>query len=455
MSDGIKKLIWLYLVLLFIEGALRKWVFPGAADLLLIVRDPVVLLIYALALASGRFPFNGFITALLVFAAASMAASVAAGQHNPWVMVYGLRINYLHVPLIWVMAAFLERRDVERMGSFTLLMAIPMTLVMVEQFRSPMNAPINRGVGTDELGQIFGADNRIRPPGLFSFITGPQLFLPFAAAFFLHQAAGSRRLPWLLLLAAGVSIAVALPVSISRSAMLATGLVGLTFAAAVVVAPSRGGRLVRTVVIGALLVAALSRLTVFEEGQEVFLERWETAAVGSDGDAWQNVTNRVFGGLGQPMRAINRAPLFGAGIGVGSNVGARLLSGSVGFMLAEDEWTKIIMELGPLLGVAFIVFRIILTVWIGFVAVRALFAGGEVLPVLLFAATGAAVLIYQWAPPTLLGFAVIGSGLVLAAAKPVAVSTTELIPVPPPVALPELPPATPYRPPARPKAGVA
>jgi hypothetical protein len=318
-----------------------------------------------------------------------------------------------------------------------------------------MNAPINRGVGSDEFGQIFGADNRIRPPGLFAFITGPQLFLPLAAAFFLHQAAGNRRLPWLVLLAAGVAVAVALPVSISRSAMLATGLVGLTFAAAVVIAPSRGGRLVRIVVIGALLAGALSRLAVFDEGQEVFRERWETAAVGSDGDAWQNVTNRVFGGLGQPMRAINRAPLFGAGIGVGSNVGARLLSGSVGFMLAEDEWTKIIMELGPLLGAAFVLFRIALTVWLGFVAVRALFAGGEVLPVLIFAATGAAVFIYQWAPPTLLGFAVLGGGLVLAAAKPVAVPTNAPIPVPPPVALPELPPATPYRPPARPKAGFA
>ena len=46
MIKAIKILIWAYLVLLLTEGALRKWVFPGQADALLIIR--------AHAFASGR-----------------------------------------------------------------------------------------------------------------------------------------------------------------------------------------------------------------------------------------------------------------------------------------------------------------------------------------------------------------------------------------------------------------
>jgi hypothetical protein len=456
-ARALKALIWTYLVLLLVEGALRKWVFPAYADLLLIVRDPVVLAIYGLALARGEFPRNGFVVATLALAAASIAASLLAGQHQPVVLLYGLRINYLHLPLIWIMAQTLDREDVGRIGTFLLLMALPMTLVMVLQFRSPMNAFINRGVGDEELGQIFGAAGRIRPPGLFAFITGPQLFLPLAAAFFLHQTGVRRRLPWLLLLACGTAIAVALPVSISRTAVLATGAVVAAYVAALPWAGRRGSAVVRGVLALGLVVAGLSFLPIFAEGRDVFLTRWQTAAAGSGGDAWADVRGRLFGGVLRPFALLLRAPLFGEGIGVGSNVGARLLSGHVGFLLAEDEWSKVILELGPVLGGAFLAFRVVLTGHLAAAAFRALRAGRDPLAALLFAAVGVAVFQFQWAPPTVLGFVAFGSGLLLAAARtasePAAVpAAAPTPPVPAPARL--VPAATFYRPPATPKPGI-
>jgi hypothetical protein len=450
MLKAIKFLIWTYLVLLIFEGALRKWVFPNAADVLLIVRDPVVLLIYLLAIFGRVFPVNGFIIAVVLLTVASVAASFIAGQHNLMVMLYGLRINYLHVPLIWVMAEVLDRRDVERHGTFLLLVAIPMALVMVQQFRSPMDAPINRGVGGTDIGQIFGANGKIRPPGFFAFITGPQVFLPLAAAFFFYQASVRRQLPWLILLGAGVAIAVSLPVSISRTAVIATVLVGGTFVVTLLFSAKRGGALLRTgLVLGALL-AGLSFLPIFREGQDVFLSRWETAAISSDGDAVENVSNRIYGGFLTPFQTMKRAKPFGAGIGVGSNVGAKLLSGKVGFLLAEDEWSKIFLELGPFLGGAYLLFRIGLTCYLGMVALWALLQRREPLPLLIFSAAGAAVFQYQWGPPTLLGFAVFGSGLVLAALKPDPVEEAVSEPEHRPEAVllpPDVPPATAQRPP--------
>jgi hypothetical protein len=191
----------------------------------------------------------------------------------------------------------------------------------------------------------------------------------------------------------------------------------------------------------------------------VFLKRWETAAVSSDGDAWQNVTDRVFGGLLQPFHTMARTPIFGSGIGVGSNVGARLLSGQVGFLLAEDEWNKIILELGPLLGAIFIGFRFFLTCYLALVGIRALLTHGDPLPVLLFAATGVAVFQYQWGPPTILGFAVFGSGLVLASLQPEPVEEAPPEPTdsiaPPVEMLPEAAPlATVHRPASRLKRSV-
>lgn len=414
MENLLKRLIWLYLVLLIFEGALRKWVLPSLSDPLLIVRDPVVMAIYALAFFTGRFPMNGFIAATALLAVCSALASLFAGNTNPLVVAYGLRINYGHVPLIWVMAQTLTRKDVERLGCFLLLVAIPMTLLMVAQFQSPMNSPINRGIGGDEGGQIFGAMGKIRPPGFFSFITGPQAFYPLVAAFFLHQASSHRRLWWPVLIACGLAIIIALPVSISRTAMLATGIVGVVFVATMARAGIGIGSKFSSIFTLAVVAFGVSFLPIFDQAREVFMSRWVTASVSTDGDAWGGIIGRVLGGFTQPFYWASVAPFFGHGIGVGSNVGARLLSGKTGFLLAEDEWGKIFLELGPVIGGAFIAFRLAIVVHLTWRALGALFSRRDNLPILLVSAAAVPILLNQWAPPTLLGFAVFGGGLVLA-----------------------------------------
>ena len=421
MRSSIKLLIWAYLILLIAEGALRKWVFPAQSDLLLVVRDPVVLVIYALALAAGIFPTNRFILVIAALAGLSAAASLLGGHDQLLILAYGLRINYLHLPLIWIMGSVLDRHDVERIGAFLLVMAIPMTLIMVAQFRAPMDALINRGVGHEEIGQIFGADGRIRPPGLFTFITGPQLFFPLCAAFFFDEIGGAKRLPWYLLIACGLAITVALPVSISRTVMLGTAIVAAAFLVALPFSSTRLTALTRPLLLLTLVAAVLSQLPVFREGTSVFMMRWDTAASeeGSGGTAWSNVMDRTVSGFSNPYYFMRAAPLLGYGIGTGSNVGARLASGSVGFMLAEEEWGKVLLELGPVLGAAFILFRLSLTGWLGWRAWRALREKRDTLPILIFAATGLTVLQGQWAPPTVLGFAVVGAGLLLGALHPV------------------------------------
>lgn len=429
MYRSIKILIWVYLGLLLAEGALRKWVLPSLSDPLLIVRDPVVLMIYVLALRAEIFPMNRFVLVIAALAGLSVVASVLGGHVHPLVIAYGLRINYLHLPLIWIMGAVLDRRDVERIGASLLIAAIPMSLIMVEQFRSPMSAFINRGVGSDEVGQIFGADGRIRPPGLFAFISGPQLFYPLCAAFFFDEIGGAKRLPWYVLIVCGAAIAVALPVSISRTVMLATGVVAVAFVCALPFASTTFSGLVRPLLLLALIGAGLSQAPAFREGTDVFMMRWDSATDSSGGSAWAGVMNRTVNGFTNPAYFMQNAPLLGHGIGTGSNVGARLTSGEVGFLLAEEEWGKVLLELGPLLGGGFILFRIVLVVWLGWCAWRSLRDDRNALPLLLFASMALIILQGQWAPPTVLGFAVAGAGLLLGARNVGAAAVAAPVPV--------------------------
>src|SRR6185503_15912113 len=78
-SKKIRVVAWLIIVyafLLMIEGALRKWVVPGLSNPLLVIRDPVLLLIYLMAIRAKVFPSNGFMTSLTVIAFLSLIASL-------------------------------------------------------------------------------------------------------------------------------------------------------------------------------------------------------------------------------------------------------------------------------------------------------------------------------------------------------------------------------------------
>ena len=55
----LKKLFWLYFLLLIFEGALRKWVVPGFSAPLLLVRDPVAILIIIEAYRTNKWPDVG------------------------------------------------------------------------------------------------------------------------------------------------------------------------------------------------------------------------------------------------------------------------------------------------------------------------------------------------------------------------------------------------------------
>lgn len=419
----LKSFIWLYLALLVFEGALRKWVLPGMSDALLIVRDPVVIIIYLLALTQGRFPLNGWTFTTGALAGTCLVGAMLAGQDNLLITFYGIRTNFLHLPLIWVMASVLTRRDVENLGRAILLLALPMTALMMLQFKSPPGSYINRGVGEGDegLGQLYGALGHIRPPGFFAFITGPQLFYPLALAFLCYQFIAKRRMAWPILIACGMAILIAVPISISRTLAVATLFIAAVFVPALVVTGRLRSDLLRVGILVAIVLGLVSFLPIFDDAREAFLSRWETAQAGQPADAegvgLGSIFDRLFGGWDYLYSVLSSAPLFGSGIGMGSNVAARLSTGRLGFLLAENEWAKCLLELGPLLGLTFLGYRFVLAFALLRRSLRRLFRERDMLPLLVLCACASAIVFGQWAPPTILGFAVFGSGLCLAACQ--------------------------------------
>ncbi len=97
-------------------------------------------------------------------------------------------------------------------------------------------------------------------------------------------------------------------------------------------------------------------------------------------------------------------------------MGAVLLTGARGFLAGESEWPRVIGEVGLVLGLAFILFRL-LVVWHLFRKALAALRRGEPLAMLIFGMCAIHVLNGQLGAAATLGWAVFGAGLCLAAAK--------------------------------------
>lgn len=412
----LKGLLWAFLFLLLFEGALRKWILPSLATPLLIVRDPITLLIYVIALQSRRFPSrNNFIAGATILAIFSFLFSLFSDQSNLWVTLYGIRINYLYIPLIFIIPKILNKEDVEQMGKFLVYCSFGMTVIVALQFISPQTAWINKKVGGILALGITGAEGRFRPEGTFSFITGIAAFYPLVTVF-LFNSLINKKIPILIIAGSGAATLIAITFSMSRLNAISCGLVALT---GVFVLTRSGIRLTLvTRVIGiATLLAVLIPFTPFlEEGISAFSRRWEISTGEGVKGFKENIADRYTDEIINPILNISQAPFLGKGIGTGSNVGAQILTGKRDFLLGEGEWLKIVMELGIPLGLAYIAFRIGLTWHLLKIALRSL-KQKNMLPLLLFSATAPLILNGQWGPPTILGFSILDAGLILGATR--------------------------------------
>jgi hypothetical protein len=418
----VRGLIWTYLVLLVIEGALRKWIVPQFSDPLLIVRDPVVIAIYFYALRARVFPRNIFMTSLGIIALLSWLVSIVVllPYLQPktifLVTVYGLRSNFLHLPLIFVIANVYNADDVKKMGWWILAGLTPMALLMAAQFRAAPDSFINRTAGLGEGEQITAGGGKIRPPGTFSFISGVIFFLSSAAAFLIHGIISRRTYKNWLLVASGFALVVAIAISGSRSVVASVGLVVLSLLVILVLRPEAVNQFGRSLLLVVIAGWLISYVPIFKEGVRILLGRFTESAEAAEMSIAGGLISRIYTDFVEGFRVFDRLPIFGFGLGIGTNAGAKFVTGSAGFLLAEGEWARVLLESGPILGLLFLLWRTALMFRLGWLSLRSL-GYGETLPIILFSASFVALLNGQFGQPTILGFAVLLSGLCLASTK--------------------------------------
>ena len=408
----IRKLIWVYFLLLLFEGAFRKWFLPGLSQGLLIVRDPIVIWIYYLAYAQGVFPLeNKYLKRLFQWTMVSILLSILINQAHPYAIAYGARTNLLHIPLIFIIGRILKWKDVINFGKAFLLLALPMTWVVAEQFQADRTDILNVAAGGTGH-QIMTSGDKVRASGTFTFVSGIVFYYCFTVAFIIYGFLNKNTFKkWLLYLGTGATF-LAMVTAGSRAVIAESLQVVACFGFLAYFRPQEFGKITATVLgLSTIVLLLYTQLDLFKEGLDFLSLRFEEAA-NIEGTPLEAYFKRYWDIISSPYFYAQFTDFWGNGLGTATRAGA-MLSGKLSF--AEISWSRPVLENGLLVGILFVLWRIWITKDLLKICINCI-KRDHYLPIFLFGAAGPVILFSPLGQPTNLGFAVFGSGLCLAAA---------------------------------------
>jgi hypothetical protein len=393
-ASTIGVLALVFYLFLPLEGILRKWVFADAEQIFGFVRDPVLIAIYVAYAFRARRPLPMWATMYFIFASLFVAYVLIFAIVNntpPVVMAFGIRSYVLYIPLAFILGRELSQSDIRRIVVVSLYLSVPIALLVFLQFTSPVESPINKGTSDDIQGRFVVIAGIVRPYGPFTFAQGQAHFAALMLAITLIAWEKRRQyaIPIALLAAGAFSTLAMGALSGARTFFGLAALVCVAYVVAGLSSPRAGLRVARLASFATTLLAFLIVfVVVFPTSFAAMSERQEEAEY-IEGSTTARAL-RAF----DISQQLDSAPLFGYGAGSGSNA-ATLVTGLQGFIYGETEWGRMVNELGPLIGCLAILFRVGVTLWMGWRCIQVNRRTGDGAALILFGFSGYLLLYAQ------------------------------------------------------------
>ena len=396
--DKFKKAFWLYLVLIFVEGAMRKWFMPSLSNVWMMCREPIVIWT-VLSLIGTQNLRSRVAKAFMIIGCIMMLTTLTLGHQNVWVAFYGFRIWFFHIPYIFIMSNKLNREDLIRICKFLILVFIPMTVLYVMQWGAPPSSILNAsmGGGVEEQG-VQAAYGAVRPSGTFGHCVGSSYYNPLIVSLFcvtLFSSYYKHIFSKKHFLIFAVAVVLCLITSVSRGAVIQS-ILTILFIASITILLGNTKTFTKTIVgvIGLfLLFLVLSNVSI--EGKSIvapITDRFEMAAE-LEGGTSGVMSSRVL----EPYKFWNDKgklldpPFFGYGLGAGSNFGTQTLhivnsfySDSQAWGLGEHSSQIVTNEMGFLFGGIVFFLRIGFCMFLFFSCIKKLKQNKDILPITLW-----------------------------------------------------------------------
>ena len=185
----IRTILGVFLVIVIVEGAIRKWLLPEYSNEVFALKDLVLFAcLFAYAMQhQATLPKSPDILAWFVWAVLMLGYAAIAGFS--FESIVGLRYYLAPLPLIVVLPAVIREPEfLERAAAWAVRLAIPIGILAVIQFYSPADSALNAYAwGGEEVGSTFGVGDDIldvidrpRVTATFSYISTYAAFLSAA-----------------------------------------------------------------------------------------------------------------------------------------------------------------------------------------------------------------------------------------------------------------------------------
>lgn len=350
-----RQAVQMAMVLLIFEGAIRKWVLPGAQDLVYFAKDVLLLGTYVGYFLDRhrlriRLPALPGLYGLLAFTATlGLFQIFNPNLPNLMVGIFGFKAYFFYAPLLFILpAAFPNDAALYRFLRRYALIAIPIGLLATAQFFSPASSTLNTYARTTQENAYiatFGSSTFVRVTATFPFITGYTAYLIATVILILTLLGASG---WRF----RGNLVMFLALAMTVLGMLMTGSRGPVFMLLLlfplywwlgVIRERGGGATFGRLLLALSLVAGLV-VFVGEDALGAFLGR--AAGVG-------DVRGRVTSPLISPYILLPDAGLLGFGIGATHQTAATLAPHLPPYswlrgLIVEVESGRILLEMGAL-----------------------------------------------------------------------------------------------------------
>ena len=376
--------IQIVLVVVIVEGAVRKWFLPSVSELVYFYKD--VLMVATLA---GYFRKRNktplviqrrlklLSIALGVFLLYTIFSLALSLEIHPLIGLLGLKAYCLYIPLAFItVRAFPDKERLIRFLKWYALIVLPVAAIGVMQFSDTnQQSALNRyAIGEQVPGKLSSVavfstqagSYFVRITSTFSYVSGLSVYLPIMFALLLAMSSLfskrglSRGSKILYYSALGATVVLGVMTG-SRGAMLSMVVVAVIF---YLFTSGRQTvrRLQQIAVVGVILFVAFT--SIFPQAYDAFYNR----TFGGDeqvSEGW----SRIAGALSLPINEASYAGMFGYGIGLTQN-GVPALMKRLGLaeqdnplqMVSEGEPGRVTLELGVIGLVLYTLLRLILLI---------------------------------------------------------------------------------------------
>ncbi|HVG22483.1 MAG TPA: hypothetical protein VNI02_25815 [Blastocatellia bacterium] len=322
------------LVVVIIEGAVRKWFLPSASELVYFYKDAlmaVILIGYHRQQQKSPFLIKRHLKIvsliLVLFTTYAVAGMLAPGSPHLLIGLLGLKAYCLYMPLAFIVPrAFDTKEKVINFLKWYSLIVLPVAVIGAMQFLDTnQNSTLNRYAGAEEASgkpaniAVFSnssGEYYVRVTSTFSYVSGLSTYLPvmFALLLGLTSLYSTRRLPRgvraLYYAALGATVVTSLMTG-SRASVLAIAVVAVVFYCFASM-KNLFRRLQHIAMVGILIYAAVT--TLFPQAYDAFYNR----TFGGEERVNEGLS-RMSGAFDFPAREASYAGGFGYGIGLTQN----------------------------------------------------------------------------------------------------------------------------------------